>query len=71
MELESGSRALGVGASEGRRRVSGSVRSMTRAARDIAEHSQRLARRPRTHDPRHVSDHGDEDAGRDEDVWCS
>ena len=68
MELETGSRTVGVGVSEGRRRVSGAVRWVTEAARGIAEQGQRLARRPRTHDPRHVGDHVDEDAGRDEQV---
>jgi hypothetical protein len=71
MELESGSRAVSVGALEGRRRVSGGGQWVTWAAWGIAEPGQRLARRPRTHDPRHVSDHVDEEAGRDEDAWRS
>jgi hypothetical protein len=55
MELESGSPVVGVGAPERRCRVSGGFRWVTWAAWGVAEQRQRLAKRPRTHDRRHVS----------------
>ena len=68
MELESGVGAGRVGSWPGRRRVSGVGGWMPWAARGIAVHGQHGARRPQTHDRRHVGDHVDEDAGRDEGV---
>ena len=66
MELEAGSSGVDGGQSTGRRRASGGGRRVRWAARGIAVHGQRLARRSQTHDPRHVGDHVDEDAGHDE-----
>jgi hypothetical protein len=71
MELEPGSRAVSVGGLKGRRRVSGGVQWVASAARGVAVRGQCLARRRRTHDPRHVDDHVDEDAGHDEGAWRS
>jgi len=71
MELEAGSLGLDVCRSTGRRRVSGGGRWVPWAPRGIAVHGQRLARRGRAHDLRHVGDHVDEDAGHDEGVWRS
>jgi hypothetical protein len=69
MELESGSPA--VGGSKGRRCASGGSQRVTWAVRGMALRGQPLASRRRTHDPRHVDDHFDEDAGHDEGAWRS
>jgi hypothetical protein len=55
------------GQSPGRRRASGGGRWVRGAARGIAVHGQRLARRSRTPDPGHVGGDVDKDAGHDED----
>jgi hypothetical protein len=68
MELEEGSLGVDGGRSPGRRRASGGGRWVRGAARGIAGHGQRLARRSQAHDPGHVGGHVDEDAGHDEGV---
>jgi hypothetical protein len=68
MELEQGSWGVGGGRASGRRRASGGGRWVRGAARGIAVHGQRLARRSQIHDAGHVGGHVDKDAGHGEGV---